>query len=166
MLFMNVDICTCITTMPSRQIAEALLVRLQPECGPSSDHVSDTKKPFSRPKTPPVIYTPEIKMTRENKAWPAIGVCKMSGVFGQSEHVGILSQNYFAREFTRFWRAQSWRNCQIVSQNSPSPSSFRAATVRERRFALHVARPEVAHRRDPTPCPQTIRLRIARIPDE
>jgi hypothetical protein len=48
------------------------------------------------------------------------------GLLRQIRDVGKLSQNYFARVFSRFPRAKTWLTCQVVSQNSSDPRPTRA----------------------------------------
>jgi hypothetical protein len=164
----NIDICTDNATISLRSLGQTLPIRTnlanQSETASGLGRINHFL-PSICPKITPFIYTVQSKTTRENaiRLQSACATCRV--ILGQTHHVADLSNKYFAREFTRFSRAQLWRSCQIVSQNSlrfliplPRPSGSDVG------FALRVVRSIVS--REPTPCPQTIRLRIARIPDE
>src|SRR5262249_16204231 len=72
----------------------------------------------SCPKSRVDFYTPKCKFDRENtNDFQNVRVTRR-GIVGQTAHVVILSQNYFAREITRFSRTKTWRNYQMLSQNS------------------------------------------------
>src|SRR4051812_33738466 len=73
-------------------------------------------------KTPPFIYTCKCKSARENATFAKQPCATSRGLLRQIRDVGILSQNYFAREFTMFPRAKTWSSCQKLSQNS-APSA-------------------------------------------
>jgi hypothetical protein len=74
--------------------------------------------PRSCPKITPRYFTRQCESVRENTAFFNRDCATSPRILGQAEHVRILSNNYFAREFTRFPRARSWQVCQKLSQNS------------------------------------------------
>ena len=101
------------TTRRSRRRMETLLKRF--------DHFL----PRSCPKTRPLIYTCKCKVVRENTTFAKQPCATSRGLLRQIRDVGILSQNYFAREFTSFSHAKTWSSSQNLSQNYPRSQNWR-----------------------------------------
>jgi hypothetical protein len=97
-----------------------------------TNHVLDHFLPRSCPKITCKFFTRKYKSARENTVFSKRGCATSLGILGQTEHVRILFNNYFAREFASVLRASSWRNCQKLSQNSPLPQNWRVGQNRLR----------------------------------
>ena len=78
-------------------------------------------------KTPLTFFTRKRKSVPENTSDFENACATSLGVLRQTEHGCILSQNYFAREFTRFSGASLWQICKNESQNSASRRLVRIA---------------------------------------
>jgi hypothetical protein len=80
-------------------------------------------------KPPPIFRAQKPSSARENTSHLKNSRSIFAGGFETNSRFGDLSQNYFAREFTRFSRTGPWQIYQHVSQN-PRQTRRKARNVK------------------------------------